>query len=50
MQMQIEAYLNVTIDKDMEFRALYYRYAKVKEELRKQEEENKRRQQSRGQR
>lgn len=50
MQMQVEAYLNTTIDDSMEFRALYYRYAKVKEELRKQEEEANKRKQQRGQR
>lgn len=48
MEMQAEAYLG-TIDPDrMEFRALYYRYAKVKDELQKAEEESKKRAKKRG--
>lgn len=39
MQMQVEAFLNSTLNPQTEFMELYYRYAKVKAEVNKMTEE-----------
>jgi len=49
MEMQVEAYLGTVLPDRMEFRSLYYRYAKVKDELQKVEEEVKKRAKQRSQ-